>query len=123
MCWQDGTLYIAENGQNRIIRTDKRTVIAGSGEAGDVDGPADEATFSSPQGVAVGRDGTIYVADTDNSAVRAVKDDQVTTLYARDVKDLEAFYPVSPMCMLIAENGLYVCDPFARTLLLLSLQD
>ena len=121
MCWQGNTLYIAESGQNRIIslQDGQTTVIAGSGEVGHADGSADEATCSSPQSVTVGSDGTIYMADTDNSAVRIVKDGQVTTLYARDVKDLEAFYPVSPAGMLIAKDGPYVCDPFARTLLLL----
>lgn len=123
ICWQDGALFVAESGRNRIIavRDGEITVLAGSGESGDSDGPAEEAAFASPQGIAVGEDGTIYVADTDNSAVRAIRSGQVTTLYARDVRDLDAFFPVTPIGLLKIGDDLYVCDPFARALLQLPL--
>lgn len=123
MCWQDGSLYVAETGKNRVIslRDGEVTVLAGNGEPGDADGSAEEAAFSSPKGVAAGADGTIYVADTNNSAIREIRDGQVGTLYARDVRDLDAFFPMSPTGMLKVQNDLYVCDPFARTLLLMSL--
>lgn len=124
ICWQDGSLYVAETGQNRVVsvKDGKITVVAGSGEAGRADGPAEEATFASPQGVAIGSDGTVYVADTDNSAIREIKDGNVSTLYARDVRDLGAFFPVTPIGMLNTGDDLYVCDPFARTLLLVPMR-
>lgn len=82
LCWKDGALYIAETGANRIIKMeDGKTVrVAGSGLEGLDDGPAAQSTFSSPQGVAVGEDGSLYIADTVNGAIRMVKDGVVSTL-------------------------------------------
>lgn len=46
--------------------------LAGSGDAGYVDGNRAIARFNNPVNVAVGPDGNIYVADFDNSKVRVV---------------------------------------------------
>ncbi|RYG35782.1 hypothetical protein EON81_11690 [bacterium] len=46
--------------------------VFGSSEAGLVDGPAPTARFSNPVNVAVAPNGTVYVADFDNDAVRAI---------------------------------------------------
>jgi DNA-binding beta-propeller fold protein YncE len=46
--------------------------IAGSGAAGIADGPAMKATFLLPYGVAVAKDGTIYVSDYFGQRIRAV---------------------------------------------------
>jgi hypothetical protein len=55
--------------------------LAGAAEAGNLDGPALQARFSRPRGVAVAADGTIYVADTGNHRIRAISPaGQVTTL-------------------------------------------
>ncbi len=48
------------------------TTVAGSGAAGIADGPAAQATFLLPYGVATGRDGTIYVTDFSAQNVRAI---------------------------------------------------
>lgn len=128
LCWKDGALYVAETGANRIvrIRDGETEPVAGCGTDGRQDGPADEASFSMPQGVAVGGDGTVYVSDTGNSAVRMVQDGRVHTLAARDVEDLESFAPVSPVGLLAAEDSdsgkqLYICDNFSRKVFVLSL--
>ncbi|MFP4321989.1 MAG: thioredoxin-like domain-containing protein [Anaerolineales bacterium] len=68
-------LFIADTGHNRIIvaRLDNYEVqqIIGTGAAGMTDGPLDTATFNTPHGMElVGN--TLYVADTDNHAIRAV---------------------------------------------------
>ncbi len=119
LCWHEGALYIAESGANRVLKLEdgRLTVAAGSGEADYIDGPAAQAAFSGPQGVAVGADGTVYVSDTDNSAIRRIKDGQVSTLVARDVTELRSFFPITPTGLLAAGNMLYICDPFARKLL------
>lgn len=71
-------LYIADQSNNRVRRVDLTTGVittaAGDGTAaysGD-QGPATEASLAGPSGVAVGKDGRLYVADTFNSRIRLV---------------------------------------------------
>ena len=45
--------------------------LAGSGEKGAQDGPANEATFAHPKGLAATRE-TVFVADRSNNKLRAV---------------------------------------------------
>ncbi len=121
LCWSGGALYIAETGKNRILcwRDGTLSVAAGSGEEGFADGAASDAQFSVPRGVAAGRDGTLYVADTGNSAVREIRNGQVSTKIRRDMALEEISYPVSPTALLAAGSRLYVCDSFSGTILVL----
>ncbi len=123
LCWQDGVLYIAESGANRISKLEdgEISVVAGSGEVDLIDGEASQAAFAAPQGVAVGEDGTIYVSDTLNSAIRRIRDGAVDTVLVRDTTDLTSFAPASPANLLVLGDTLYVCDPYARMLLTLSI--
>lgn len=124
LCWHGGALYIAETGANRIVKLekDRLSVVAGSGQPGLTDGPAAQAAFSAPQGVAVGPDGTVYVSDTGNSAIRRVRNGEVSTLAARDVTNLRSFFPWAPANLLAQDGVLYICDPFARKLLVFPLR-
>jgi sugar lactone lactonase YvrE len=73
-----GTLYVADTGNNAIrrIAPDGRvSTLAGDGVAGDRDGPALQARFNGPIGVAVDAAGRIIVADTYNDRVRAIDPD------------------------------------------------
>ena len=75
-------LFIADSNHNRIIvlSLDDYSVkaVIGSGETGLVDGSFEEAAFNHPQGMAF--DGRVlYVADTENHAIRAV-DSQARTV-------------------------------------------
>jgi RHS repeat-associated protein len=73
----DGTVLIADTANERIRRVVPSGVIdtvAGNGVrgfAGD-GGPAVEAQLNRPAGVATGRDGRIFVADTGNDRVRQI---------------------------------------------------
>ena len=112
-------------GGNVILRIDKNrrvSTVAGSGAAGSADGTASQAQFCGPKGVAVDRDGTVYVADTDSGAVRRVRDGQVTTILTRDPRDLTKLYPAAPTGLLIQGDTLYIADTFARKLLALPLR-
>jgi DNA-binding beta-propeller fold protein YncE len=77
----DGSrLYFADTLANRIrvidLASDPPTIdgYAGTGEAGlsGDGGPALEATLYHPRDLEVGPDGDLYVADTDNGAIRAI---------------------------------------------------
>ena len=54
---------------------------AGCGYSGD-GGPATEAMLDTPSDVAVADDGTIYIADTENSCIRAVDPDGIIDTFA-----------------------------------------
>ena len=122
LSYNSGFLYIAETGKNRIIRISTEDVsskkssadvelVAGSGEEGFSDGVYTDATFSSPKGLTVTTDGSVFVADTVNGAVRLVKDGQVSTLEIRDTRIPEAEL-VSPIGICIQGRRLYICDNF-----------
>jgi DNA-binding beta-propeller fold protein YncE len=71
-----GRVFIADSGHHRIVVVDPSgnvQAVYGSGMEGYRDGAALEAHFNSPQGLALGADGrTLYVADTNNHAIRTV---------------------------------------------------
>ena len=78
-----GTLYVADTANNRIRRVTPLgivTTLAGRSESGMRDGPANDALFNGPVGVAVDAAGRVYVADTYNDRIRLIADGQVTTL-------------------------------------------
>ena len=83
---RSGRLFISDTNHHRVILTDLRgTVqrIIGDGQIGLKDGPAEMAQFHQPQGLALSENGlTLYVADTENHALRAVdlSTGQVTTI-------------------------------------------
>ncbi len=68
-------LFIADSSHNRLVIADLDTYevkdVIGTGTAGLKDGSYSEATFSKPQGMALKGD-ILYVADTENHAIRAV---------------------------------------------------
>lgn len=82
---KNGVFYVADSGNQliRMIKNNQVSTVAGSfdeisGETGYAgggyaDGPYDEARFLFPKGLAVAEDGTLFVADTWNHRIRAVK--------------------------------------------------
>ena len=83
----DGSLWVADSRNHRIRRiapNGRVSTEAGSGDPGGAggraDGPAAQAQFRYPSGIAVGQDGAVYVADTGNHRVCLLRDGQVTTL-------------------------------------------
>jgi sugar lactone lactonase YvrE len=83
-----GTIYVADDGNRRIRTITPDGIVstfAGSGKSGGADGPAGQATFADPSGVAVDRDGIVYVLDFvgDHPRVRKIGLDRRVTTIAR----------------------------------------
>ena len=77
-----GNLYVADFGNNAIRRISPNgpdwvtsTVAGFSGNSGSDDGPARQAMFNSPNGIAVDASETLFVADQFNSTIRKVARD------------------------------------------------
>ncbi|MBI2341061.1 MAG: redoxin domain-containing protein [Deltaproteobacteria bacterium] len=113
-------LFIADSNHNRIVvaslEGEVREVI-GSGETGLTDGGYAKATFNHPQGMAPDGD-TLYVADTENHALRAIdlKNKTVKTI-AGTGKQADRFHSGgaagsvslnSPWDLLMHDGSLYV---------------
>ena len=67
-------LFIADSGHHRILECNHAGRVIrqfGLGTPGFMDGPADQAAFNRPQGLALERD-FLYVADTGNHALRCI---------------------------------------------------
>lgn len=79
-----GNVLVADTANHTIKKVSPEgevAIIAGSNCRGYSDSTASEALLNYPMGVAVGPDGTIYIADTYNHVVRKVtKDGLVSTL-------------------------------------------
>ncbi len=82
----DGGLLIADEYADTLRRVDpdlRVTTLAGQAGVGAYrDGPADRALFSSPMGMAQSANGTIYVADRYNDAIRSISPDGTVGLLA-----------------------------------------
>ena len=83
----DGSLYVADAGDAHRIRRlspDGRVVTVAGGGPGLVDGTGEAARFSTPSGLAIDADGTLFVADTGNNVIRRVTPDGRVSIYAGD---------------------------------------
>lgn len=91
----DGNVYVADSGNHAIRKIDTKgqvTTMAGSGVQGLQDGKGSEARFRAPEDVAVAKDGTVYVADTLNHAIRKITaSGEVSTLNAVSDRAAEVY--------------------------------
>ena len=130
LCWHNGALYVADSGNHKIRKIENGVVTTVAGvtfpadatqaanlgfsvdaafTGGYRDGTAATSEFSNPQGVVVATDGTIYVADTGNSAIRVIKNNSVSTLIKPDLNQGD-LYPVSPRGLALKNDVLYITD-------------
>jgi sugar lactone lactonase YvrE len=71
-----GNVYVTDSGNHTIRRISTAgvvTTLAGlAGNSGNTEGTSSAARFSSPTGITIDGFGNLYVADTDNNAIRKV---------------------------------------------------
>ena len=118
----DGSIYYTDGGNNtlRVILADGNGyTISGNGKAGYVNGTRENTQFNLPSGVAVGADGTIYVADTLNNCIRTVSGRGASTLYAgvpgeeggyKDGSLLDAMFCEPTDIQFGPDGALYIAD-------------
>lgn len=79
-----GNLYVADTDTHKIRKISPQGVVsthAGTGQSGNINGPAATARFSAPYDVAVDPVGNVYVADCDSHSIRKIlPSGEVTTL-------------------------------------------
>lgn len=117
----DGSLIVANTGGHTIVRIDIGTgrpnLVAGApGQSGFADGGANQARFNGAAGVAVNKDGVIFVADTYNDRIRAIEDGRVRTIAGggepgfRDGRGAEAQFDTPCGIAVVADGSLLVAD-------------
>lgn len=80
-----GNVFVADTYNDRIRRITSEgvvTTIAGGARPGNAEGPAIGAAFDTPSAIAVGKDGSLFVADTGNNAIRRIGPDGVVSTLA-----------------------------------------
>ena len=126
LAWFEGDLYIADTGNHCIRKLDMATMqvttVAGlvctdkeevEYYAGDyLDGPAETAKFSSPMGLSFSADGTLFISDSGNGAIRRLANGVVSTLLKGEASEGDVF-PVDPRGLITDGKEWLICDPFA----------
>jgi DNA-binding beta-propeller fold protein YncE len=124
-----GNLYFSDTFNHRIRRIGGDgviTTVAGNGSAGysGDGGPALAATFNEPYGIAIDRDGNIYVADRHNHCVRRIdhRSGLATTFAGNGQAGFAGEGGPATEAGLVEPNGLAV-DPAGRRLFIADVAD
>lgn len=130
LAWWDGLLWIAMAGTHQLWTYDPEagTVRRGAGTTNEglVDGPADEAWFAQPSGLAVAADGErLWIADSETSALRWIgRDGSVHTAVGtglfdfghRDGDAAQALFQHPLGVTALPDGSVAVCDTYNHAL-------
>jgi sugar lactone lactonase YvrE len=81
----DGSLLVADRDNHRIRKVSPDGTVStfvGTGTAGALNGAANVAQFSSPQAIATGLAGVVFVTETTSHAIRKIAADGATSVFA-----------------------------------------
>lgn len=110
----DGTLYIADTENNRIQHMDTQgNILHVWGSFADINaGEAPGGTFNQPWGIAVGQDGSVFVADTWNHRIQKFTADGEFISMWGALGQADTFYSYwGPRDVAISQDGkVYVSD-------------
>ncbi len=128
-----GDFYVTDSGNQLIRKITKDTVITIAGEIGDfitgtsyVMGGYENgftSRFNFPKGLCAAEDGTIFVADTKNHKIRAIKPDgKVMTILGTDLQDSggDTAYEIklnNPVGIFCKSGILYITDMWNNRLI------
>jgi len=124
-----GSYYLALREGNAIYRVGvedpkggKLYRFAGTGEKGfsGDGGAAKDARMSGPKGIALAPDGSLYIADTENHAIRRVGPNGIISTVAGDGQRVDGARLARPHGVFVDEKGaVYVADSENNRILLL----
>lgn len=79
-----GAMYISDTYNYRVrkIANGQVTTFAGTGTPGFLDGDALQARFGKPRGIAIDKQGNLYVCDEDNFRIRKITPAGIVSTYA-----------------------------------------
>lgn len=118
----DGNLFVTDAENHAIRKIDFKagrvTTVAGGGEAGFRDGTGTDAKFNQPYGLAIDRQGHLYVSDSKNRAIRRIEKGtwEVTTIAGdgnygnEDGMGMAARFAEPNGLAIDADDNLYVAD-------------
>ena len=110
----EGNLYTADAENNMIRKITPQglvSTLAGNGNANLVDGADSVASFSTPTGVAVGSDGSVYVGDAGNKAIRKITSAGVSTIAVSSATDASYMFSTGLGITVDGANNIYIVDP------------
>lgn len=125
----EGNVYVTDGVNHRVRKIDLAgmvSTVAGGGTSGlgrgsYVDGPAAEARFQLPKGIAVDPAGNVFVADTDNLRIRVIRPSGIVETYAgtgdlgaKDGPRLQATFGFMASIALDKQGNLWIADQSNR---------
>lgn len=121
-----GYMYVADKYNNRIRKVSPAgvvTTLAGNGQKGAVNGPASQAAFNGPGGIAIDANGNLYVSDTQNHLIRKITASGVVSTFAgsgnaafADGTGTSASFNYPEGLTVDAQGNVYVADSYNSTI-------